>query len=113
VTIPAGQCDLRGGRVAAGDGHDAQSKAIRLARTLCGIDASWPENSGLLAFIEALGALDRYHLFHAARADLLRRLGAAPEAACAYRSALGLTQNAVERAYLERRIAALDLPRCD
>jgi RNA polymerase sigma-70 factor (ECF subfamily) len=59
-----------------------------------------------LALIEALGGLDKYHLYHAARADLLRRLGARPEAAAAYRRALALTVNAVERAYLERRLAA-------
>jgi len=53
------------------------------------------------------GALDQYHLFHAARADLLRRLGSRPAAAEAYRRALALTANAVERAYLERRLAAL------
>jgi RNA polymerase sigma-70 factor (ECF subfamily) len=60
-----------------------------------------------LALIDALCGLDRYHLFHAARADLLRRLGSATAAAEAYRRALALTANAIERAYLERRLAAL------
>jgi RNA polymerase sigma-70 factor, ECF subfamily len=60
-----------------------------------------------LALIDALAGLDTYHLYHAARADLLRRLGAPAEAATAYRRALALTANAVERAYLERRLAAL------
>ncbi len=60
-----------------------------------------------LALIDALSGLDNYHLFHAARADLLRRLGSRPAAAEAYRRALALTANAVERAYLERRLAAL------
>ena len=60
-----------------------------------------------LALIETLGGLDHYHLYHAARADLLRRLGARAEAAAAYRRARGLTANAVERAHLERRLAAL------
>jgi RNA polymerase sigma-70 factor (ECF subfamily) len=60
-----------------------------------------------LALIDELAALDRYHLLHAARADLLRRLGCAPAAAEAYRQALALTANAIERAYLERRLAAL------
>jgi RNA polymerase sigma-70 factor, ECF subfamily len=60
-----------------------------------------------LALIESLGGLDKYHLYHAARADLLRRLGARPEAAAAYRRALALTANAIERAYLERRLTAL------
>ena len=63
-----------------------------------------------LALIDALGAsgeLDRYHLFHAARADMLRRLGSFEAAAEAYRRALALMGNDVERAYLERRLAAL------
>ena len=63
-----------------------------------------------LALIDELGAsgeLDRYHLFHAARADLLRRLGSVNAAAEAYRRALALMANGVERAYLERRLAAL------
>ena len=56
--------------------------------------------------IDALaGALDRYHYFHAARADLLRRLGAHEEAAEAYTRALRLPCNAAERAFLERRLA--------
>jgi RNA polymerase sigma-70 factor, ECF subfamily len=63
-----------------------------------------------LALIDELGAsgeLDRYHLFHAARADMLRRLGDFEAAADAYRRALTLMANGVERAYLERRLAAL------
>ena len=43
------------------------------------------------------GELDSYHLYHAARADLLRRLGRSEEAADTYRRGLGLTANAVER----------------
>jgi RNA polymerase sigma-70 factor (ECF subfamily) len=61
-----------------------------------------------LALIDELGAtgeLDRYHLFHAARADMLRRIGAFEAAAQAYRRALALMANGVERAYLERRLA--------
>jgi RNA polymerase sigma-70 factor (ECF subfamily) len=63
-----------------------------------------------LALIDELGAvgeLDRYHLFHAARADMLRQLGFFEAAADAYRRALALMANGVERAYLERRLAAL------
>jgi RNA polymerase sigma-70 factor, ECF subfamily len=60
-----------------------------------------------LALIEALDGLENYHLFHAARADLLRRLGSRSAAAAAYRRAVALTANGVERAYLERRLAAL------
>jgi RNA polymerase sigma-70 factor, ECF subfamily len=63
-----------------------------------------------LALIDKLGAsgeLDRYHLFHAARADMLRRLGWFEAAADAYRRALALMANGVERAYVARRLSAL------
>ncbi len=63
-----------------------------------------------LELIDRLGSsgeLDRYHLLHAARADMLRRLGSFEAAAEAYRRALALMANDVERAYLERRLAAL------
>jgi RNA polymerase sigma-70 factor (ECF subfamily) len=63
-----------------------------------------------LTLIDELGTsgeLDRYHLFHAARADMLRRLGSFEAAAEAYRRALALMANDVERAYLESRLAAL------
>jgi len=57
--------------------------------------------------IDELGAggeLKDYYLFHAARADLLRRMGRRQEAAEAYRRTLALTANAVERRYLRRRL---------
>jgi RNA polymerase sigma-70 factor (ECF subfamily) len=58
-----------------------------------------------LPLIEALGDdLDRYHLFHAARGDLLRRLGRADEAAQAYRRALDLATNPAEQRFLHRRL---------
>ena len=51
--------------------------------------------------------LDSYYLFHAARADLLRRLGRDEEAAAAYDVARSLTTNPVEQAFLDTRRAAL------
>jgi RNA polymerase sigma-70 factor (ECF subfamily) len=63
-----------------------------------------------LSLIEQLGSsgeLDSYHLYHAARADILRRLSRSQEAADAYRAALALTSNAVERRYLRRRLEGL------
>jgi len=58
-----------------------------------------------LALIDALGGdLDRYHLLHAARADLLRRLGSPAEAAKSYARALALVTNDAERRFLERRL---------
>ncbi|MGH9354206.1 MAG: RNA polymerase sigma factor [Terriglobia bacterium] len=62
---------------------------------------------GLIDELGSSGQLDSYHLYHAARADILRRLGRPEEAADAYRQALTLTANAVERRYLRRRLAEL------
>ena len=55
-----------------------------------------------LELVDALD-LDAYHLSHAVRADLLRRLGRRDEAVAAYDAALALTENVAERAFLERR----------
>ncbi|HKR96377.1 MAG TPA: RNA polymerase sigma factor [Candidatus Angelobacter sp.] len=60
-----------------------------------------------LAQIEKIGAsgeLEKYHLFHAARADILRRLGRRTESAEAYAAALRLVTNQVERNYLQERL---------
>jgi RNA polymerase sigma-70 factor (ECF subfamily) len=60
-----------------------------------------------LALIDSLaagGELDSYHLLHAARADLLRRLGSMAEAARSYIRALALVTNKSERRFLERRL---------
>jgi RNA polymerase sigma-70 factor (ECF subfamily) len=58
----------------------------------------------LLDELSAAGDLETYHLFHAARADLLRRLGSPEEAAKSYRQALALVTNDTERRFLERRL---------
>jgi RNA polymerase sigma-70 factor, ECF subfamily len=58
-----------------------------------------------LALIDALaGDLDGYHLLHAARADLLRRIGSSVKAAESYERALALVTNESERRFLERRL---------
>jgi RNA polymerase sigma-70 factor (ECF subfamily) len=61
----------------------------------------------LIDEIAAPGDLDSYYLYHAARADLLRRLRRNEEALAAYERALSLSANAVERRYLRRRMAEL------
>lgn len=64
-----------------------------------------------LALIDALtatGELNDYHLLHAARADLLRRMGAPAEAAKSYQRALALVTNDSERRFLERRLRETD-----
>jgi RNA polymerase sigma-70 factor, ECF subfamily len=68
------------------------------------------EAQGLEAGLEAMDALEgleEYHYFHAARADVLRRLGRAGEARAAYERALELVRADPERRFLARRLAAL------
>jgi RNA polymerase sigma-70 factor, ECF subfamily len=60
--------------------------------------------------LEASGELARYHLLHATRADLLRRLGRPGEAAEAYRRALDLARSDAERRFLRRRLAEVAEP---
>ena len=63
-----------------------------------------------LALIDAIlarGDLANYHLAHAARADLCRRLGRTAEARASYERALALTQQEPERRFLERRLSEL------
>jgi RNA polymerase sigma-70 factor (ECF subfamily) len=60
--------------------------------------------------LAAAGGLERYHLLHAARADLLRRLGARVEAARSYATALTLVTNDAERRFLERRLREVQAP---
>lgn len=62
-----------------------------------------------LALVDGLG-LEAYHVFHAVRADLLRRLGRTEEAAAAYETAADLAGNAAEREFLRRGGDALDRP---
>ena len=59
-----------------------------------------------LALVDGL-ALGDYHLFHAIRAELLRRLGRPGEAAAAYEAAMARTENAAERGFLARAREAL------
>ena len=63
-----------------------------------------PSGLKLLAICNKDGALDKYRFFHAARADLLRRDGRWQESYDAYYCALGLTENWIERAFLQRRL---------
>lgn len=61
----------------------------------------------VLAELNAVEDLQHYYLFHAARADLLRRAGDWQAAHVAYQKALSLTHNAVEQAFLQRRLAEI------
>jgi RNA polymerase sigma-70 factor, ECF subfamily len=73
---------------------------VALHRAVALAEVDGPEAA--LAIVDTLD-LDRYHVFHAARADLLRRLGRAEEAARAYDAAIGRTGNAAEQAFLRGR----------
>jgi RNA polymerase sigma-70 factor (ECF subfamily) len=81
------------------------SPVVALNRAVAVAMADGPD-AGLRLLEPLSGDLDRYHLFHAARADLLRRADR-PDAGDAYRRALELVTNDAERRYLTRRLASL------
>jgi RNA polymerase sigma-70 factor (ECF subfamily) len=83
----------------------APSPVVELNRAVAVAMTEGPERG--LELIERIEGLDRYHLLHAARGDLLRRLGRAGEAAGAYRQALELSSQPAERAFLEGRLASV------
>jgi RNA polymerase sigma-70 factor, ECF subfamily len=78
----------------------APSPVVALHRAVAVAEVSGPEAA--LTIVDGLD-LDGYHLFHAIRADLLRRLGRGAEAARAYEAAIARTGNATERDFLQRR----------
>ncbi|WP_030993175.1 RNA polymerase sigma factor [Streptomyces sp. NRRL S-1813] len=77
---------------------------VALNRAVAVAEVRGPEEA--LALVDSL-TLDRYHVFHAVRADLLRRLDRNAEAALAYDKALARTENAAERDFLRRSRQAL------
>jgi RNA polymerase sigma-70 factor (ECF subfamily) len=82
------------------------SPVVELNRAVAvGMHAGLQQGLDLIDRLAA--ALTHYHLFHAARADLLRRLGRKQAAREAYERALELTANAMERAYMQQRIKSL------
>jgi RNA polymerase sigma-70 factor (ECF subfamily) len=90
----------------------APSPVVELNRAVAIAMADGPAAG--LALLDGLATdehLATYPYFHSSRADLLRRLGRRDEAATAYRAALGLTSNEVERAFLARRIHEVDATR--
>jgi RNA polymerase sigma-70 factor (ECF subfamily) len=82
----------------------APSPIVALNRAVAIAERDGPEAG--LAATNGL-ALAEYHLFHATRADLLRRLRRHDEAADAYRAALALTDSEVEREFLTSRLRSL------
>lgn len=86
----------------------APSPVVALNRAVALAMRDGPQ-AGLVLIDELLaaGGLDRYHLAHAARADLCRRLGRTVQAREAYERALQLSRQGPERAFLERRLREL------
>ena len=85
--------------------HD--TPVVRLNRAVAIAMAHGPEHGLSLMDQLDFSELEGFHPFHAARADLLRRTGRRAEALAAYERAITLCANAVERRYLERRLADL------
>jgi RNA polymerase sigma-70 factor, ECF subfamily len=77
----------------------APGPVVALNRAVAVAEVEGPETA--LTLVDGLD-LGRYHLFHAVRADLLRRSGRTAEAVAAYDEAIGLAGNAAERAHLRR-----------
>jgi RNA polymerase sigma-70 factor, ECF subfamily len=82
----------------------APSPVVALNRAVAVAEVEGP--AAALALVDGLD-LDGYHLFHAIRADLLRRLGRMEEAARAYEAAIARSENQAERDFLRRRLEAL------
>jgi RNA polymerase sigma-70 factor (ECF subfamily) len=82
----------------------APSSIVALNRAVAVAEVEGPDAA--LTLVDDLD-LSGYHLFHAIRADLLRRLGRNAEAALVYEAAIARTENATERDFLARRRQAL------
>lgn len=80
------------------------SPIVALNRAVAVAELDGPETA--LRLVDAL-ALDRYYLWHAIRADLLRRLGRTTDAAAAYGAAIACSENAREREFLRWRYEAI------
>jgi len=85
--------------------HFTPTSVVALNRAVAVAEVNGPAVA--LALVDG-SPLNDYHLFHAVRADLLRRLGRFQEAAEAYDAAVARCTNAAERAFLERSRRALD-----
>ena len=79
----------------------APSGVVALNRAIAVAELEGPEIA--LKLVDELG-MHRYHLWHAVRADLLRRLARRAESESAYRSALSLCENRREREFLEKKL---------
>lgn len=81
------------------------SPVVSLNRAVAVAMADGPDRAlPLIDALAATGELDGYHLLHAARADMLRRMGSTSEATKSYQNALALVTNESERRFLQRRL---------
>jgi RNA polymerase sigma-70 factor, ECF subfamily len=87
--------------------HIAPSPIVALNRAVAVAEVEGPDAA--LTLVDGLD-LGGYHMFHAIRAELLRRLGRNAEAAQAYEAAIARSDNAIERAFLQRSREALIQP---
>jgi RNA polymerase sigma-70 factor (ECF subfamily) len=88
--------------------HVQPSPIVSLNRAVAVAMVRGPESAlAIIDTLAAAGDLDEFHLLHAARADLLRRLGSSERAATSYKRALALVTNESERRFLERRLREL------
>lgn len=84
----------------------APSPMVALNRAVAVAEVEGPDAA--LALVDDL-ALTEFQMFHAIRADLLRRLGRSSDASVAYEEAIRRTENAAERAFLQRRLGQLEI----
>lgn len=85
------------------------SPVVSLNRAVAVAMVEGPQSAlKLLDELAGSGELDSYHLLHASRADLLRRLGRFAEATASYRRALALATNESERRFLQRRLREIE-----
>ena len=87
----------------------APTPVVELNRAVAiAMDEGTERGLGIVDRLAQRGDLDQYVYLHSTRAELLRRLGRAPEARDAYEQALELAGNEAERSFLERRLSELD-----
>jgi RNA polymerase sigma-70 factor, ECF subfamily len=86
----------------------APSPVVSLNRAVAVAECDGPDAG--LTLVDAIEGLERFHLWHATRADLLRRLGRGRESVAAYRAALDCEPSAAERRFLDGRLAEVSTP---
>jgi RNA polymerase sigma-70 factor (ECF subfamily) len=89
---------------------EVQPSAVVALNSAVAVAMSTGYETGLRQIERLQSELNRYYLFHAARADILRRMGNKRDAASAYRTAIDLASNQVERDFLASRLDSIGIP---